>query len=544
MREESPHLKAIPGVCGLQNLGNTCYMNSAIQCLSNIQLFTDFAKEFTKRRQNNNHLIDNYCRLIDNMWSGKRNSISPNQLKASVAKHLPNFSGYGQNDCAELLTSALSCFHEELLHMEWGLTNQFMDYRTFEDFLQNNNTFIAHNFYGFQCFQLTCDCGQVLMEKFDPILVLNLPYTIKSNTKSTATTVNLLIKTGQLFKFKLHFADNMVKVIQLKQCLTIQLLKNTKGIQLSEDDLIVTQMTNAIIVNIFEDNSHLKLGYLKDQVYVYERDSKLFQTFVQLSTGSTYFGVPMLLNVQDYSLETIREEFCEKIAINLMSDLTKQELESLQLINFVEGNGMSLIPDICNLRTEAICDSICLKYINPSESVGFYNTIRNKSQDFDSYIKLEESLDNYISVRKMDSSDKLYCRTCVCDKSVYEKTSIVFAPNVLILQLKTNPNQQISSHEIRYHFPLVLDFKRFVLNSDENIDLLYDLNAVSNYSGSARFGHYTTFARNFANDKWYEFNDSYVTEIDQAQLISSKAYLLSLCQASKQIIVSIFVSKN
>jgi hypothetical protein len=43
--------------------------------------------------------------------------------------------------------------------------------------------------------------------------------------------------------------------------------------------------------------------------------------------------------------------------------------------------------------------------------------------------------------------------------------------------------------------------------------MIYDLYAVSNHYGNMGFGHYTAFARNPNNGKWYEFDDSRVQEL-------------------------------
>ena len=54
----------------------------------------------------------------------------------------------------------------------------------------------------------------------------------------------------------------------------------------------------------------------------------------------------------------------------------------------------------------------------------------------------------------------------------------------------------------------------------------YDLFAVANHYGSLMFGHYTAYYKNSIKNKWYEFNDNSMTEIDESNVLTPNAYVL------------------
>ena len=61
-------------------------------------------------------------------------------------------------------------------------------------------------------------------------------------------------------------------------------------------------------------------------------------------------------------------------------------------------------------------------------------------------------------------------------------------------------------------FPMSnLDMSNYVVGPKSA--LRYNLHAVSNHYGTMHGGHYTAFAKNVYDKKWYKFDDQYVTEM-------------------------------
>ena len=110
------------GIIGLMNLGNTCYINSTMQCLSNtLDLTKYFLLEYFRNDINtgnklgsNGNIAVNYYNLVKAMWYGVDIKINPSSFVDSIKKFKKQFAGYKQQDAQEFLSVLLDQLHEDL----------------------------------------------------------------------------------------------------------------------------------------------------------------------------------------------------------------------------------------------------------------------------------------------------------------------------------------------------------------------------------------------------------------------------------------------
>ena len=105
---------------GLSNLGNTCFMNSGLQCLVNTELLAQFFldRKYIGDLNTNNpigcggKLARAFAALLDKMKVSS-SSIAPYDIKTIISEFAPQFSGYQQHDSQELIAFMLDGLHED-----------------------------------------------------------------------------------------------------------------------------------------------------------------------------------------------------------------------------------------------------------------------------------------------------------------------------------------------------------------------------------------------------------------------------------------------
>ena len=111
------------GKRGLSNLGNTCYMNSILQCLGHLKVFHPLEKEFSNECQRyagreSFRLMSEWNDLVNELWSEGSNAVVPQRFLDGFIREIKqsnkSFNGFHQNDIDEFLIFLMEFLHNSI----------------------------------------------------------------------------------------------------------------------------------------------------------------------------------------------------------------------------------------------------------------------------------------------------------------------------------------------------------------------------------------------------------------------------------------------
>eukprot|EP00004_Rigifila_ramosa_P018775 TRINITY_DN470_c0_g1_i6.p1 TRINITY_DN470_c0_g1~~TRINITY_DN470_c0_g1_i6.p1 ORF type:complete len:1007 (-),score=229.61 TRINITY_DN470_c0_g1_i6:88-3000(-) len=593
-------LRGTAGITGLGNLGNTCFMNSGLQCLSNSQPLRDFflSGAFVADLNRDNPLgmggriAEEFGALMYNMWSTSGGSVAPRDFKWTLGKFAPQFSGYQQHDSQELLAFLLDGLHEDLNRIrskpivpaveQNGRPDEVVAAEAWENHKKRNDSIVVDYFHGQFKSTVKCpDCPKISIT-YDPFMYLSLPLPVKQTLK---VNVTLMFKSGRVVLYGCVIPKNSrIKTLKAQLAslsgvaatnLVLSEVYGSRTFKVYTDDLGASEIRDTDVIYAWEVEGDVEDPVVVTVLHATIKPSAYYSNYSY--TTLTYSPQVVCLPRSGASLNAILKQVAPHILPRIKPEakpMVDDAPADSSAPAAADGDASAAAADPEAPLTWASLKQYCKFWVtngygeskreppaDADQAITFvestwekptmtFEWIKSSTIDEESFkkfeidesareeeggapadaITLQQCLALFETAEKLGEEDKWFCPQCKDDKCATKKFDIQRLPAILVVHLKRFQYTKYFRDKIDtfVDFPVEgLDLSSLQRNMrDQQTSAIYDLFAVSNHMGGMGGGHYTAYAKNSLNQRWYLFDDSYASEVDVSRIKSSSAYVL------------------
>ncbi|KJE88370.1 hypothetical protein CAOG_000031 [Capsaspora owczarzaki ATCC 30864] len=520
MAELSPN----GGISGLNNLGNTCYMNAPLQALAHLRpllvFFTNFyapirpvAHKLFHNQSTLDHLqmTNDFCELLSNLWSGQSMAISPSQVVHDVKRLNPSFRGYAHQDAQEFLRTLMSALHDDLKRRVHTVPTA----AAAADQQQQQQ-------HQHQQQQQAHAAEKASLDGNDSITTSNRGGSEDGSEDSTTTAA--AAAAGGLTSSEHHSGSGSRRSFgQLRRSLVKRMSRKDKRKSLEGQNphLPSTQESAA------EDGSKPATPALSPST-----SQQSTATSTAPSSGPSKRFSSVISSVFEGQLRSEVEcAKCHNISVTV---------DSFWDLNIPIASGAVRRKDTRVINGEdaqGSANQVALVETKPSWSI---LGILSHFNPFSSWkpVALEACLSAFCDTEELVGSERYRCEHCnkLCD--ALKTLSVHVLPEVLCLHIKRFRHDSYLSSKLSQpvQFPLEgLDMRPFLAPGSTETNTLYTLNAVVSHRGGVNSGHYVAYAQHPQSGRWFEYDDSDTTEVSVQDVLDQEAYILFYSRESAAV---------
>ncbi|NP_001364363.1 ubiquitin carboxyl-terminal hydrolase 33 isoform 8 [Homo sapiens] len=545
--DEEDELRA-RGLTGLKNIGNTCYMNAALQALSNCPPLTQFFLDCggLARTDKKPAICKSYLKLMTELWHKSRpGSVVPTTLFQGIKTVNPTFRGYSQQDAQEFLRCLMDLLHEELKEqvmeveedpqtitteetMEEDKSQSDVDFQSCESC---SNSDRAENENGSRCFSEDNNETTMLIQDDENNSEMSKDW----QKEKMCNKINKVNSEGEFDKDR----DSISETVDLNNQETVKVQIHSRASEYITDvhsnDLSTPQILPSNEgVNPRLSASPPKSGNLwpglapphKKAQSASPKRKKQHKKY--RSVISDIFDGTIISSVQCLT--------CDRVSVTL------ETFQDLSLP--IPGK-----EDLAKLHSSSHPTSIvkagsCGEAYAPQGWIAFFMEYVKRfvvscvpSWFWGPVVTLQDCLAAFFARDELKGDNMYSCEKCKKLRNGVKFCKVQNFPEILCIHLKRFRHELMFSTKISTHvsFPLEgLDLQPFLAKDSPAQIVTYDLLSVICHHGTASSGHYIAYCRNNLNNLWYEFDDQSVTEVSESTVQNAEAYVLFYRKSSEE----------